>query len=92
MVFLLIPFFFGIYFNRQSEKRKQDLLAEIVLEEQRGRELSKIVQEMLPDTKNNAMQKPSRTRKVHVFSALCISIGFLIIHCLTYELNPVAVY
>ncbi|KAF7838201.1 uncharacterized protein G2W53_006683 [Senna tora] len=47
----------------QSEKRKQDLLDEIVLEEQRGRELSKIVKELLPDTKNNAVQKPLRARK-----------------------------
>ncbi|XP_028765141.1 uncharacterized protein LOC114723154 isoform X2 [Neltuma alba] len=47
----------------QSEKRKQDLLAEIVLEEQRGRELSKIVKELLPDKKNEAIQKPSRARK-----------------------------
>ncbi|KAI4343643.1 hypothetical protein L6164_010971 [Bauhinia variegata] len=47
----------------QSEKCKHDLLAEIVLEEQRGRELSKIVNELLPDTKNNAVEKPSKTRK-----------------------------
>ncbi|KAI4343644.1 hypothetical protein L6164_010971 [Bauhinia variegata] len=46
-----------------SEKCKHDLLAEIVLEEQRGRELSKIVNELLPDTKNNAVEKPSKTRK-----------------------------
>ncbi|XP_054806796.1 uncharacterized protein LOC129309304 [Prosopis cineraria] len=47
----------------QSEKRKQDLLAEIVLEKQRGRELSKIVKEFLPDKKNDAIQKPLRARK-----------------------------
>uniref|UniRef100_A0A5B7AE29 Uncharacterized protein n=1 Tax=Davidia involucrata TaxID=16924 RepID=A0A5B7AE29_DAVIN len=48
----------------QSEKRKQDLLAEIVLEEQRGRELSKIVRELLPDPKSSAgAEKPSRARK-----------------------------
>lgn len=56
----------------QSEKRKQDLLAKIVLEEQRGRELSKIVKEMLPDTKKkellpdpkkNAVEKPARARR-----------------------------
>ncbi|KAI9108815.1 hypothetical protein K1719_020120 [Acacia pycnantha] len=47
----------------QSEKRKQDLLTEMVLEEQRGRELSKIVKELLPDKKNDAIQKPSRARK-----------------------------
>ncbi|KAF3976633.1 hypothetical protein CMV_000175 [Castanea mollissima] len=56
----------------QSEKRKQDLLAKLVLEEQRGRELSKIVKEMLPDTKKkellpdpkkNAVEKPARARR-----------------------------
>ncbi|OVA04139.1 hypothetical protein BVC80_1501g3 [Macleaya cordata] len=48
----------------QSEKRKQDLLAEIVEEEQRGRELSKIVKDLLPDPKSTAIpQKPSRARK-----------------------------
>ncbi|GMY15055.1 NKAP family protein CG6066 [Fagus crenata] len=56
----------------QSEKRKQDLLAKMVLEEQRGRELSKIVKEMLPDPKKkellpdpkkNAVEKPARARK-----------------------------
>jgi hypothetical protein len=52
------------YLNSQSEKRKQDLLAEIVLEEQRGRELSKTVKELLPDPKKTAIGKPSRARKV----------------------------
>ncbi|XP_059657312.1 uncharacterized protein LOC132303884 [Cornus florida] len=48
----------------QSEKRKQDLLAEIVLEEQHGRELSKIVRELLPDPKSSVVAaKPSRARK-----------------------------
>lgn len=47
----------------QSEKRKQELLAEILLEEQRGRELSKIVQELLPDPKVSVVEKPSRARK-----------------------------
>ncbi|XP_030940500.1 NKAP family protein CG6066 [Quercus lobata] len=47
----------------QSEKHKQDLLAKRVLEEQRGRELSKIVKEMLPDTKKNAVEKPARARR-----------------------------
>lgn len=56
----------------QSEKRKQDLLAKTVLEEQRGRGLSKIVKEMLPDTKKkellpdpkkNAVEKPARARR-----------------------------
>ncbi|OIV89252.1 hypothetical protein TanjilG_24223 [Lupinus angustifolius] len=47
----------------QSEKRKQDLLAEVVFEEQRGRELSKIVNDLIPATKNDPIQKPSRSRK-----------------------------
>ncbi|KAL2515348.1 hypothetical protein Fot_29319 [Forsythia ovata] len=48
----------------QSEKRKQDLLTEILLEEQRGRELSKIVRDLLPDSKTSSVaQKPSRARK-----------------------------
>ncbi|KAM7483426.1 hypothetical protein LguiB_008009 [Lonicera macranthoides] len=47
-----------------SEKRKQDLLAEIVLEEQRGKELSKIVRELLPDSKRSSVaQKPLQSRK-----------------------------
>ncbi|KAL8111605.1 hypothetical protein AgCh_019358 [Apium graveolens] len=48
----------------QSEKRKQELLAEMLLEEQRGKELSKIVKELLPQPRNNIIeQKPLRTRK-----------------------------
>ncbi|CAK9172564.1 unnamed protein product [Ilex paraguariensis] len=48
----------------QSEKRKQDLFAEMVLEEQRGRELSKIVKEFLPDSKSSAVApKQPRGRK-----------------------------
>lgn len=48
----------------QSEKRKQELLAEMLLEEQRGKELSKIVKELLPQPRNNTIeQKPLRTRK-----------------------------
>lgn len=47
----------------QSEKRKQDLLAEIVFEEQRGRELSKIVNELIPAKEDNPIQKLSRARK-----------------------------
>ncbi|PIA58274.1 hypothetical protein AQUCO_00500303v1 [Aquilegia coerulea] len=43
----------------QSEKRKQDLLAEIVAEEQRVQELSKIVKELPPDPKNTAVQEKS---------------------------------
>ncbi|KAJ7956088.1 Micronuclear linker histone polyprotein-like [Quillaja saponaria] len=47
----------------QSEKHKQDLLAEIVLEEKHGRELSNIVRDLLPDAKNNVVEKPLRARK-----------------------------
>ena len=55
----------------QSEKRKQDLLSEIVLEEQRSRELSKIVTELLPEPKNSVVvdkQSRSGPRRVIVFS------------------------
>ncbi|XP_057480503.1 uncharacterized protein LOC130767609 isoform X2 [Actinidia eriantha] len=48
----------------QSQKRKQDLLAEIVLEEEHGRELSKIVRESLPNPKSSTVaEKPSQVRK-----------------------------
>ncbi|XP_057472445.1 uncharacterized protein LOC130761021 [Actinidia eriantha] len=48
----------------KSEIRKQDLLVEIVMEEQRGRELSKIVRELHPDPKSSTIAgKPSRSRK-----------------------------
>ncbi|GAU48026.1 hypothetical protein TSUD_135950, partial [Trifolium subterraneum] len=55
----------------QSEKRKQDLLAEIVFEDQRGRELSKIVNELSPAKKinlslakkSNSIPEPPRARK-----------------------------
>ncbi|CAK9143464.1 unnamed protein product [Ilex paraguariensis] len=48
----------------QSEKRKQDVLVKRVLEEQRGRELSKIAREFIPDSKSSAVaRKPSRGRK-----------------------------
>ncbi|KAH1112141.1 hypothetical protein GLYMA_04G193600v4 [Glycine max] len=49
--------------TEQSEKRKQDLLAEMVFEEQRGRELSKIVNELIPAKEDNLIQNPSRARK-----------------------------
>jgi hypothetical protein len=48
----------------QSEKRKQDLLAKLLLEEQHGRDISKIVKELLSDPKNTVVEKPSRARKV----------------------------
>ncbi|KAH7528269.1 hypothetical protein FEM48_Zijuj05G0054600 [Ziziphus jujuba var. spinosa] len=48
----------------QSEKRKQDLLSEIVLEEQRNRELSKIVKELLPEQNNSVRtEKPPQSRR-----------------------------
>ncbi|XP_040988838.1 uncharacterized protein LOC121236471 isoform X2 [Juglans microcarpa x Juglans regia] len=47
----------------QSEKRKKDLLAKMVLEEHRDRELSKIVNKLLPDPKKTAVEKPSQARK-----------------------------
>ncbi|MED6135774.1 hypothetical protein PIB30_049728 [Stylosanthes scabra] len=62
----------------QSQKRKQELLDEMVFEEQRGKELSKIVNELVPATKNNSAQKPSRTRKVdHSFTLRILIIIFL---------------
>ncbi|XP_058113070.1 uncharacterized protein LOC131256057 isoform X2 [Magnolia sinica] len=49
----------------QSEKRTQDLLAELAVEEQRGREFTKIVRELLPDPpkQSAAPEKPIRARK-----------------------------
>ncbi|XP_020537495.1 uncharacterized protein LOC105640235 isoform X2 [Jatropha curcas] len=46
-----------------SEKRKQELLSEILLEEQRGRELNMIVKELLPDPNDSVVERPARTRK-----------------------------
>ncbi|CAK7336642.1 unnamed protein product [Dovyalis caffra] len=46
-----------------SEKRKQDLLAKLLLEEQHGRDISKIVKELLSDPKNTVVEKPLRARK-----------------------------
>ncbi|CAA7409560.1 unnamed protein product [Spirodela intermedia] len=47
----------------ESEKRKQDLLAELAAEEQRGQELSKIVKELLPGTNQTTPVRQSRFRK-----------------------------
>ncbi|KAL5543958.1 hypothetical protein UlMin_007742 [Ulmus minor] len=48
----------------ESEKRKQELLSEILLEEQRSRELSMIVKELLPEPKSTVLvDKPSRVRR-----------------------------
>lgn len=50
----------------QSEKRKQDLLAELAVEEQQYREFSKIVTDLLPDPPKPgaAQEKTSRARRV----------------------------
>lgn len=48
----------------QSEKRKQDLLAEILLEEEHSWEVSKIVKDLLPDSNNAAaVNEPFLARK-----------------------------
>lgn len=60
------------WFKLQSEKRKQELLAEMVFEEQRGRELSKIVNELVPSKEDNPIQNPSRARKVLVTILLLV--------------------
>ncbi|CAF2124814.1 hypothetical protein HID58_010473 [Brassica napus] len=48
---------------QESEERKRDLLAEIMLEERRGRELSTNLKELLIENSSEADEKPSRTRK-----------------------------
>ncbi|XP_010442012.2 PREDICTED: uncharacterized protein LOC104725102 [Camelina sativa] len=48
---------------QESEERKRDLLAEIMLEEQRGRELSMNLKELLTENSSEAEEKPLRTRK-----------------------------
>ncbi|XP_020109369.1 zinc finger C3H1 domain-containing protein-like [Ananas comosus] len=48
----------------ESEKRKQELLAELAAEEQRGQELTKIVKELLPSSqKATTPERQSRTRR-----------------------------
>ncbi|XP_038983077.1 uncharacterized protein LOC103710643 isoform X2 [Phoenix dactylifera] len=48
----------------QSEKRKQELLAELAVEEQRGQELTKIVKELLPSPNPTAApERSSRSRR-----------------------------
>lgn len=48
----------------ESEKRKQELLAELVAEEQRGQELNSIVRELLPEqTQISDQKRPSRPRR-----------------------------
>ncbi|XP_078154499.1 uncharacterized protein LOC144549593 isoform X3 [Carex rostrata] len=48
----------------ESEKRKQELLAELAAEEQRGHELTKIVKELLPSPQSNKVAgRQSRQRR-----------------------------
>ncbi|CAL9071066.1 unnamed protein product [Musa textilis] len=56
----------GLYevVRKESEKRKQDLLAELTMEEERGQELSKIVKELLPSPKISAVpERQSQSRR-----------------------------
>ncbi|XP_072979941.1 uncharacterized protein [Typha angustifolia] len=48
----------------QSEKRRQDLLAELAAEEHRGQELTMIVKELLPAPKQTAQDRPTRSRSL----------------------------
>ncbi|KAF8099631.1 hypothetical protein N665_0240s0006 [Sinapis alba] len=48
---------------QESEERKRDLMAEIILEEQRGKELSMNLKELLIENSSEADEKPSRMRK-----------------------------
>ncbi|ESQ43580.1 hypothetical protein EUTSA_v10013029mg [Eutrema salsugineum] len=48
---------------QESEERKRDLLAEIMLEQQRSREHSMNLKELLAENSSEADEKPSRTRK-----------------------------
>lgn len=57
----------------QSEKRKQDLVADIVVEKQRGMDLPKIVRGSVPGPKSSAIaEKPSRARKVQLSISNCV--------------------
>ncbi|URE23513.1 hypothetical protein MUK42_07805 [Musa troglodytarum] len=54
----------AVYAQEKSEKRKQDLLAELTMEEERGQELSKIVKELLPSPKISAVpERQSQSRR-----------------------------
>ncbi|KFK26678.1 hypothetical protein AALP_AA8G278700 [Arabis alpina] len=48
---------------QESEKRKRDLLAEIMLEEQHGTEISLSLKELLTENRSEANEKTSRMRK-----------------------------
>jgi hypothetical protein len=59
----------------QSEKRKQELLAQLAAEEQHGHELTKIVRELLPTPKKNAnLQRQPRHRRVSLLSCCCFQL------------------
>ncbi|XVE56637.1 hypothetical protein DITRI_Ditri04bG0026600 [Diplodiscus trichospermus] len=47
----------------KTEKHRQDLLAEILLEQQHSRDLSKIFKQLLPEPTNCTVEKPLRARK-----------------------------
>ncbi|XVF49680.1 hypothetical protein PTKIN_Ptkin04bG0032300 [Pterospermum kingtungense] len=49
--------------TKLAEKLRQDLLAQILLEEQHGKELSKIDKELLPEPINSTVENPLRARK-----------------------------
>ncbi|CAL9063106.1 unnamed protein product [Musa banksii] len=56
----------GLYevVRKESEKRKQDLLAELAMEEERGQEISKIVKELLPSPKISVVpERQSQSRR-----------------------------
>lgn len=60
----------------QSEKRNQDVVAEIVLEKLHGRELPKIVRGLLPGPKSSTIaEKSSRPRKVRFSIASCVYVA-----------------
>lgn len=64
--------FLLLYF--QSEKRKQELLAELAAEEQHGQELTTIVKELLPSPKlTAASERPSRSRRVSYLLSILYS-------------------
>lgn len=74
-----------LFLNLQSEKRKRDLLSEIVLEEQRSRELSKIVKELLPERNNSVRtEKPPQSRRVLLYLSYSVRVRELDVPCLLF--------
>lgn len=58
----------------QSEMRKQELLAQLAAEEQRGHELTKIVKELLPTPKKNMnSERQPRYRRVSFLHCIATS-------------------